>query len=100
MNNLSGILNAQGDLAGALELQKSVLAIRRRVLGEDHPDSIASAWNLFGTVHALEDHATAQTLLTTHLLPLLTRDPATLGATLTTIRNQLIDMLPPAQESP
>lgn len=42
MNNLAGTLHAQDDLAGALELGKSVLAARRRVLGETHPGNVGS----------------------------------------------------------
>ncbi|MDP1984472.1 MAG: FxSxx-COOH system tetratricopeptide repeat protein, partial [Sulfuritalea sp.] len=59
MNNLANTLYAQGDLAGALELQKSALATRRRVLGEEHPDTLSSMNNLAGTLHAQGDLAGA-----------------------------------------
>ena len=39
MSNLAATLRAQGDLAGARALQEQVLEARRRVLGEEHPDT-------------------------------------------------------------
>ena len=41
MNNLARTLRAQGDLAGARALQERVLEVRRRVLGEEHPDTLS-----------------------------------------------------------
>lgn len=93
-SNLALIYNAQGDLPAAFDLQKSVLALRRRVFGEEHPDTIASAWDLFGTLLLLRDHAAAQSLLDTHLLPLLAADPATLSADLQQIRQHLQSLFP------
>ena len=46
MNNLADTLRAQGDLNGARELQEKVLEIRRRILGEEHPDTLTSMNNL------------------------------------------------------
>jgi hypothetical protein len=43
MNNLTEMLRAQVDLAGASQLQERVLKIRRRGLGERHPDGSLSA---------------------------------------------------------
>jgi tetratricopeptide (TPR) repeat protein len=59
MNNLAETLRAQGDLAGALEMHKSVLATRRRVLGEEHPDTLTSMNNLASTLYAQGDLAGA-----------------------------------------
>jgi hypothetical protein len=42
MGNLALTLYAQGDPAGAQELKEQVLAARRRVLGEEHPDTLAA----------------------------------------------------------
>ena len=42
MNNLADTLRAQGDLAGARALQERVLEARRRVLGEEHPDTLTA----------------------------------------------------------
>jgi len=38
-------------------------AAPRRVLGDDHPDTLASATALAATLRALGDHATVRTLL-------------------------------------
>lgn len=100
MSNLAGTLKVQGDLAGAFDLQKSVLAIRRCVIGEQHPDTIISAWNLFLTQEQLGEHFTAKATLDTLLLPLLSRDPATLSASSNQIRQQLQSMFAALPETP
>jgi Tetratricopeptide repeat len=46
MNNLAGTLFAQGDFAGAREFEESVLETSRRVLGDEHPDTILARANL------------------------------------------------------
>jgi hypothetical protein len=46
MSYLAETLQALGDLRGALELHKQTLAARQRVLGPDHPDTLASTNNL------------------------------------------------------
>jgi tetratricopeptide (TPR) repeat protein len=58
----SRILGDQGDLAGARKLQEQVLEIRRRILGEEHPDTITSMGNLAATLQAQGDLAGAQKL--------------------------------------
>ncbi|WP_374689551.1 tetratricopeptide repeat protein [Promineifilum sp.] len=46
LNNLGGLLYAQGDLAGARPYLERALAVSERVLGPDHPDTAASLNNL------------------------------------------------------
>jgi Flp pilus assembly protein TadD len=40
LNNLAVVLKAQGDLAGARPLHERALAIREKVLGAEHPDTV------------------------------------------------------------
>jgi hypothetical protein len=40
MNNLAQTQYSLGDVAQARELQEHVLTARRRVLGEEHPDTL------------------------------------------------------------
>ena len=53
MNNLATTFEAQGDLAGARQLEETVLEARRRVLGAEHPDTLASMSNLASTLQSL-----------------------------------------------
>jgi hypothetical protein len=46
MNNLAIVLYALGEVVAARELDEKVLAVRRRVLGEEHPDTLTSMNNL------------------------------------------------------
>jgi hypothetical protein len=39
LNNLAGVLRAQGDIAGARGLWERALAIREKMLGWEHPDT-------------------------------------------------------------
>ena len=67
MNNVAAMLRTQGDLAGARLLQEQVLAAQRRLLGDQHPLTNISAWNLTATLmeaHQLED---ATNVVTEHL---------------------------------
>jgi hypothetical protein len=50
---------AQGDLAGARRLQEEVLAERRRVLGQEHRDTLAAMNNLAATLSSEGDLAGA-----------------------------------------
>jgi hypothetical protein len=59
MNNLAETFRAQGDLAGALDIHKSGLAICRHALGEEHPDTLTSLNNLALTLQALGELAGA-----------------------------------------
>ncbi len=62
MNNLAETLRALGDHAGARELHEQTLAARRRLLGDEHPDTLSSMNNLAETLGALGDHAGAREL--------------------------------------
>ncbi len=44
--NLAAWLSRQGKYADAERIEREVLGARRRVLGEEHPDTLASAGNL------------------------------------------------------
>jgi tetratricopeptide (TPR) repeat protein len=55
MNNLAVTLRAQGDLNRARELREKVLEISRRVLGEEHPDTLRSMNNLAESLSAQGD---------------------------------------------
>jgi hypothetical protein len=46
LNNLAGLLYAQGDLAGARPLYERALAIREKVLGPEHPNTATVRNNL------------------------------------------------------
>jgi hypothetical protein len=89
MNNLALTLYAQGDLPGAREIWEQVMSVRRRVLGEEHPDTVLTAWNLFCTLCILKDEKGAMPVFTAYLVPLLQRDPATLSAGLRKIQSML-----------
>ncbi|MEO5376095.1 MAG: tetratricopeptide repeat protein, partial [Alphaproteobacteria bacterium] len=62
MHNLAGTLRSQGDLAGARALQEQALAVRRRVLGVEHPDTLTSMSNLAETLRSQGDLAGARAL--------------------------------------
>ena len=51
-----------GDYQAARELDEDTLARSRRVLGEDHPDTLAWASNLAADLRALGDHQAAAEL--------------------------------------
>ena len=59
-NNLAVTLHeSAGDTEGALKLMKEVLAVRRRVHGDDHPDTLDSITNLALQHTELGDYAAA-----------------------------------------
>jgi tetratricopeptide (TPR) repeat protein len=51
LNNLAGVLRAQGDLQGARTLYERVLTIREAQLGPDDPDTAITLNNLAGVLH-------------------------------------------------
>jgi hypothetical protein len=55
-------LSELGDHRGARDLDEDTLARMRRVLGEDHPDTLNSASNLAGHLRALGDDQAARDL--------------------------------------
>jgi hypothetical protein len=93
MNNLAETLFAQGELAGARQLQERALEIQRRVLGEEHPDTTVSAWNLFLTLIQLNETAAAKRIFDDLLISLLKGAPATLDAQQREIRDRLMQSL-------
>lgn len=62
--NLAVVRRAQGDIAGALELQNEALAIREKMLGADHPAVASSLNNIAGLYSAEDNYAAAEPLLT------------------------------------
>ena len=90
MNNLAAMLQAQGDLAGARGLHQQVLDLSRRVLGEEHPDTTISAFNLLVTLVKVGEPESARSVFTQHLAWLPERDPATLGPHQRQIREELV----------
>ena len=52
-NNLADDLRALGEFNRARELDEDTLRRRRRLLGEDHPDTLLSANNLAVDLHEL-----------------------------------------------
>ncbi|OIP34016.1 MAG: hypothetical protein AUK47_18360 [Deltaproteobacteria bacterium CG2_30_63_29] len=56
-------LRAQGDLDGARRFQENVLEVRRRVLGEEHPNTLTSMNNLASTLKAQGDLEGARELI-------------------------------------
>ena len=55
MNNLGQTLMAQGELSDARALHERAFEGYRRVLGEDHRETITSLHNLAATVHTQGD---------------------------------------------
>src|SRR5437764_843300 len=53
LNNLGGLLQALGDLAGARPYLEQALASLQKARGPDHPDTAASLNNLGGLLQAL-----------------------------------------------
>ena len=62
MHNLASTLRDQGDHAGAQQLHERVLETMRRVLGDEHPDTLISMNNLANTLSIRGDHSGAQGL--------------------------------------
>lgn len=62
LNNLAGLLQAQGDLAGARPLYERALAIYEKLLGPEHPHTATSLNNLALLLQAQGDLAGAQPL--------------------------------------
>jgi hypothetical protein len=63
LNSLAGLLQAQGDFAGARPLFERALTIREKALGPEHPDTAVSLNNLAGLLQAQGDLAGARPLL-------------------------------------
>jgi hypothetical protein len=65
-----------GDLAGARDLHQRTYDARRRVLGEDHPDTLTSATSLAVTLQDLGDRGAAIALLSQVVRRRSPEDPA------------------------
>jgi Flp pilus assembly protein TadD len=74
--NLALTLLVLGDLAGARDLQLRTYDTSRRVLGENHPDTLTSAANLAFTLYTLGDRGTAITLLSQVVMRRNPQDPS------------------------
>ena len=57
---IAGLLFAQGNYGDAEQLYRSVIAIRSRVLGPEHPDTLASRHRLIYVLNEEEKHAEAE----------------------------------------
>ena len=62
VNNLAVTLRAQGDLPGARRLLEAVLEARKRVLGEEHPGTLASTHELAITLRVQAEATAARQL--------------------------------------
>ena len=62
LNNLAGLLQAEGNYTAAKPLYERALAIRERVLGPNHPTTATSLNNLAGLLQAEGDYAAAKPL--------------------------------------
>jgi uncharacterized protein (DUF2267 family) len=56
-------LGYQGKLTDAARIQREVLEVQRRVLGEEHPSTLSSANNLAGSLAYQGQHAEAEEML-------------------------------------
>jgi hypothetical protein len=55
MSDLAETYRALGDLQHARELHQKTLTARRRVLGNDHPDTVTSVSNLAAVRRELDE---------------------------------------------
>jgi hypothetical protein len=69
-----------------------VLEIRRRILGEKHPDTSNSEWNLLMSLLKLGEQSAAKAV-SKNLAWLLERTPESLGAVHRQIRSNLEQLL-------
>jgi hypothetical protein len=86
----------RGEYSGARKLQEQVLEGSRRLLGDEHPDTTISAWNLLQTLES-GDNGAAWRAAAENLSWLLDADPATLAWDQQKIRQMLSEMLEQAQ---
>jgi hypothetical protein len=89
INNLAATLQGQGDLAGARRLQEQVLAKSRELMGERHPHTTVSAWNLFNTLLQLGTPE-AEQVLDDYLVWLFDAPMKSLNAQQRQIRDRLL----------
>jgi hypothetical protein len=82
----------RGDRAGAQDLHKSVLAARRLILGEHHPDTSVSAWNLLRTLLERGEKSQVKTVVD-ELAWLLGCEPGAVGIDQRNIREWLPEIV-------
>ena len=63
LSNLSVVHRAQGDIPGAIELQKEALEIREKAQGPEHPDVAVTLNSLAALYAAQDDYASAESAL-------------------------------------
>lgn len=68
-----------GDHAAALDSFRELLATRLELLGADHHETIAAAWNLVDAYEKIGKRAAAEDLRQRYMTPLLAADPASLS---------------------
>jgi non-specific serine/threonine protein kinase/serine/threonine-protein kinase len=68
-----------GDHATALDSFRELLATRLELLGADHHETIAAAWNLVDAYQQTGNPDAAKALRQRYMTPLLAADPATLS---------------------
>ena len=57
--NLASALYAQWQHAAAAVMRRETLEVQKRVLGQEHPDTLGAAMNLANTLQTLGQHAAA-----------------------------------------
>jgi Flp pilus assembly protein TadD len=62
MHNLASTYQSQGNMEEAARLEKEVLEKRRRILGEEHPDTLATMHSLASTYQSQGKTAVAEKL--------------------------------------
>lgn len=67
--------------------------LRKRIHGNEHPDTTVSAWSLYRTLEDLQEMDSAGEVLSKHLDWLLQSDPDRLAASQTQIRQMLMNMI-------
>jgi hypothetical protein len=90
MSNLAVNLGRDRASEEARNLHETVLAARRRILGNRHPFTLLSIWNLYSCLN-LRDPIAGDLLR--ELSWLVERDPAELSAQLGKIRKQVQELL-------
>jgi tetratricopeptide (TPR) repeat protein len=98
MNNLAQTLFAQGELAGARDLQERALEALHRLLGQEHPDTSLAAFNLVVTLlQTGDDLPRVLEVIQSTLQWLLLVEPGQLSHVQCQIREQLAKWLAEAE---
>jgi hypothetical protein len=101
--NLTGWVARYDHLHGAYKSAETLLRresdIRNRLLGDEHPDTSLSAWNLVYTLLQMGNPAEAIDILKRDLLWLLQRESSDLEANQQKIREMIIQMIEQKDQS-